>query len=160
MKIQTAKSNGEQGNFLLVSLMISAILGITLASYMIMTSNQNLSVMRSQNWNSSMAVTEAGVEDGLEELNRYNGTFNAIGTWTNTATSDGWEVVAANVYHVRRYLGTSYFDAYITNLTESVTNGNTAAIVSAVGCAPWNYSVASAPQTMFAAAGVTVSNAP
>jgi hypothetical protein len=158
MKIQSAKSSLEQGNFLIVSLIVSAILGITLASYMIMTQNQNLSVMRSQNWNSSMVVSEAGVEDGLQLINNYAGTFDALTNWCLNASSNGYSIIASDVYYVRRYMGSNYYDVFITN--NPVTLAGVAATVTAIGHAAWSYSVASAPQTMFAAGGVNVSNGP
>ena len=48
----------QAGPHRLVSLMTAAIIGATLATYLVMSQNQHVSIFRSQVWNSSMAVTE------------------------------------------------------------------------------------------------------
>ena len=65
MKFLQPKPQTEAGSVLLVSLIITAVLGLTLASYLIMSQQQNQSVMRSQTWNSAIVMSEAGVEDAL-----------------------------------------------------------------------------------------------
>src|SRR6188768_2061408 len=72
MKYLPPKSKTEAGSVLLVSLIITAVLGLTLASYLIMSQQQNVSVMRSQTWNSAIVMSEAGVEDALSLLNKFN----------------------------------------------------------------------------------------
>jgi hypothetical protein len=115
MKFTYPNRNHQGGSVLLVCLLVTLILGITLASYLIMANNQNTSVMRSQVWNSAIPVSEAGVEDALQVLNKYAGDFEKLTNWPSTASSDNWEVVSANVYHVRRYFSDCYYDVYITN---------------------------------------------
>src|SRR2546423_1308391 len=67
MKTTQLQPRREQGSVLLVSLVVAAIMAITLASYLAMTQAQNVSVIRSQTWNTALVLTEAGVEDGLAE---------------------------------------------------------------------------------------------
>lgn len=105
----------KQGSVLLVTLLVTAIMGITLASYLIMIQTQNTSVVRSQTWNSSIAVTEAGVEDALQLINKYSGNFETLTNWPSTALADNWTLIAPKVYYVRRYLGEDYYDVYVTN---------------------------------------------
>ena len=77
MKIRIQNPNNEQGSALLTTLIISAIIGVTLASCLIMMQAQNASVARSQTWNSSIVTSEAGVEDALALMNKYNSSFDS-----------------------------------------------------------------------------------
>jgi hypothetical protein len=153
MRTQLLSKPRQRGNVLLASLVISAILGVTLASYLIMTQAQFRSVVRSQVWNASMALTEAGVEDGLAMINKFNGNFGSLHLWTNAVSGDNWSSLGNNTYYARRYVstdnwGTNYYDVYITN-------HNNRPIVTAVGVATWKNSYSSAsPQAYFATAGV------
>src|SRR5207249_1195526 len=97
MKIRIQKQSAQQGKVMLVTLMVAAVIGATLASYLVMTQNQNVSIYRSQTWNTSMAVTEAGIEDGLQLINRFAGSFDSLEKWTNYTTSDSWDA-NGNVY--------------------------------------------------------------
>jgi len=115
MKFTYPNRNNQGGSVLLVCLLVTLILGITLAGYLIMANNQNTSVMRSQVWNSGIPVAEAGVEDGMQVINKNAGDFEKLTNWAASASSDNWEVVEPSVYHVRRYFSDSYYDVYITN---------------------------------------------
>ncbi len=121
MKNIIVPKSGQRGSVLLVSLVITFIIGLTLASYLIMTQSQNVSVARSQTWNASIALSEAGVEDALAMLNKNGGNFDTIYYWTNSSSlnADGWQTLAGNVYHTRRYLGSNYYDSYITSAPQS-----------------------------------------
>src|SRR2546427_5736616 len=152
MKILIQRQSTQQGTVMLVTLMVAGIIGATLASYLLMTQNQNVSIYRSQTWNSSMAITEAGIEDGLQLINRFAGSFDSIEKWTNYTTSDNWDA-SANVYHMQRTniqgaLAGSYYDIYVTNQTGGPT-------LTAVATVPWNfhYTAAAPPAMMFAAVG-------
>lgn len=155
MKTRFLTQSREQGNMLLISLITSAIMGVTLASYLILTQAQYRSVVRSQVWNASMALTEAGVEDGLAMINKYNGNFDSLPTWTNSVSvsADNWTVIANNTYFTRRFVqkdnwGTNYYDVYITNLNNSPT-------ITSVGVASWKKTyAASSLQSYFASVGV------
>jgi hypothetical protein len=154
MKIQNKRS--EQGSVLLIALILSAIMGITLASYLIMTQAQNVSVARSQTWNAAMAVTEAGVEDGLALINKYNSDFYLLTNWMNTASYDNYEVLPNGQYYAKRYVdsnnwGTNYYEVFIT------PNGGTNPTVTAVGYMAWKYLASTFSPSYFAAAGVASS---
>src|SRR6266853_4782287 len=148
MKLSSSKISSKSGSVLLVTLMLSAIIGMTLGGYLIMALSQNRSVVRSQTWNSSIAMTEAGVEDALQLLNKYSGNFDQVTNWPSSAWYDNWSLIASNVYYVRRYIGENYYDVYITNaITPTISSSGTVA---------WHYNYASvAPQAMFAAVGVS-----
>ena len=70
MKIRLNPQSHRQGSALLVILLTCVIIGFTLASYLVLVSSQNRSVMRSMAWNSAIPVLEAGVEEALTQL-RY-----------------------------------------------------------------------------------------
>jgi hypothetical protein len=147
MKINLRTSIDEQAAVLLTCLVIGGILGVTLASFMILGQSEYASVCRSQTWNRTLPVTEAGVEEAMALLNKYSGTTNPITSWTNAAAADGW-TVSGNVYQITRNLGP---DSY----TVSITNNASPSILS-VATLGWNglYASAAAPQPMFAAIGV------
>ena len=115
MKFTYPNRNNQDGSVLLVCLMVTLILGITLASYLIMANNQNTSVMRSQVWNAALPVAESGIEDALQVLNKNAGNFEKLTNWFSTAGADNWSVVAPGTYYVRRYFSDCYYDVYITN---------------------------------------------
>jgi hypothetical protein len=148
MKIHSFKTNREQGSLILTSMFIAGIIGVALASYLMLVGNQNLSVYRSQTWNSSIPLAEAGTEEALALINKYSGTSTTPENWTNSASADGWSSPAPGVYYVQRFLGNDYYQVYITNLNDKPT-------IKATGTMQWNYQLASAaPETMFAAIGV------
>src|SRR5215470_6698921 len=98
MKIRIQNRYAEQGTVMMVCLMVAGVIGATLASYLVMTQNQNVSIFRSQTWNGSMAVTEAGIEDGLQLINRFAGSMDDVTKWTNY--TGNWDnTYGGNVYH-------------------------------------------------------------
>lgn len=157
MKHSSVSKSRETGSVLLAALLTAAILGVTLASYLVMTRAQHVSVQRSQIWNSALAVSEAGVEDALQMINRYSGDFSQLPYWTNSwiVAGDNWTALGNDVYTVRRILevngwGTNYYDAYITNKNNRPT-------IHSEGFVAWRPSYAAAAQPSFATIGV---NAP
>ncbi len=141
----------QAGSVLLVCLLTAAIMGVTLTSYLALTHAQNTSVMRSQVWNSAMAMSEAGVEDAMAMINKHSGNWDLLPTWTNNShiVADNWTDLGDNVYYVRRFMdrnswGTNYYDVYITNRNDSPT-------ITSVGTVQWNYG--SAPPSYFATIG-------
>ncbi len=128
----------QQASVLVIGLIIAAILGVTLTSYLALTLNQHRSVVRSQTWSTSLALSEAGVEEALAFVNKYAGSSTELTDWVNDAVLDGW-TQAGNVYHRKRIVDAAVgsYDVYVTN--------------NASG-APTFYSVGSAIQK-FASAG-------
>ena len=150
MKPQIHTLKREQGSVLLVTLLVTAIMGITLASYLIMIQTQNTSVVRSQTWNSSIAITEAGVEDALQLINKNSGNFQNLTNWPATAGNDNWALISPKVYYVRRYLGDDYYDVYVTNA--NTLNPS----VCSQGHAKWYNTFALAGTPTIGALGVTL----
>jgi hypothetical protein len=102
---------------LLVSLCITFVIGLTLASYLVLVQNLNKSVNRSQVWNGAMVVAEAGVEDAFGLLNRYV-DVQTVGNWVTTYSSDGW-TVSGNVYSLTRYMDAAHTMYYTVNITNT-----------------------------------------
>ena len=98
MKTLTCSSSRQQGGILVAGLVVAFIIGATLAGYMVMTQSQNTSVVRSQVWNSAIALSEAGVEDALAMINKYNANFDQLQAWTNSASlsADNWTAIAGD----------------------------------------------------------------
>ncbi len=57
------------GSILIITLLLASILGLTLGSYLYWVRTQNLLVAESQQWNSALALAEAGIEEGLAQIN-------------------------------------------------------------------------------------------
>lgn len=154
MKHLSPKTSRQSGSVLLAALLTAAIMGITLASYLVMTRAQHVSVHRSQVWNSTLAVSEAGIEDAMQMINKYSGDFNQLPYWTNNwvIAADNWTALGNDVYTVRRIVevtpwGTNYYDAFITNKNNRPT-------IYSEGSVAWGYSYSSAAQPQFATIGL------
>ena len=106
MKIRTTK---EAGGILLAALVVSAIMGAALASYMGLVRGQHRSVARSLVWNSAIPIAEAGVEEAMAHLN-YNTNRN----------SRGWTLVGTNYMKSRVMAGARYEVAISTNFLRPV----------------------------------------
>jgi hypothetical protein len=116
VKVSIIKSARTAGNVLAITLVMAGIIALTLTSYLFLVSTQSKIVARSQEWNQAMAVTEAGIEDGMQFVNRFSGTPNVTG-WTAGLPADGW-TVSGNVYHATRYMDAAHtisYQLYVTN---------------------------------------------
>src|ERR1051326_663526 len=86
MKFAVQKQNNQRGSALVVTLFITASLLIGIASYLLLVRAQYVSVVRSQAWNASMTMAEAGVEEALAQLNP-----GALATTIQVdRTANGW----------------------------------------------------------------------
>ena len=71
MKLKFKHPKSESGSVLVTTLIVTFVLGLTLASFLTLTKHQNLRNARSQHWNSTLAVSEAGIDDALQMINKY-----------------------------------------------------------------------------------------
>lgn len=85
------RASKTQGSVLLVVLVGMTLMGITLASFLHLVSNQNASIQRSQQWNQALAVAEAGIEEAMAHLNQN----------TTNRHLDGWKIEGTNVVKER-----------------------------------------------------------
>jgi len=104
---------GESGNILLVSLVATAIVGLTLVAYLRLVGGQNQTVTRSQAWNASIPVIEAGMEEALTHLNKH-GTTNIL--------CDNWQRSGSGYLMQRAISEEAYYNVYIYNWTAGATN--------------------------------------
>ncbi len=70
MILHPAHNSRPQGSVLIVTICITAIIGLALTSYLLLATNQNQLTTHSQVWNSAMPVAEAGIEEALTHLSR------------------------------------------------------------------------------------------
>ena len=129
IQLQTEKNQGV-GLLIFICLGAAFVIGIALASYLMLVQGENATVFRSQDWNSSMAMTEAGIEEGMALVNKYASTGTTLTSWPGTATADGW-TQSGNVYHLTRHLGEGYYSVYVTNVS------STAASIKSTGTVLW-----------------------
>jgi len=102
----------QRGNALLAGLIIASILGATLASYLVLVSNQNASITRAQSWNLAIPVAEAGIDEALAHLN-YNTNRNSSG-W---APSSPFDYLKTNAFSDG---SSNYYVVGISNLAAPV----------------------------------------
>jgi hypothetical protein len=95
MQAGITKRLNQGGSVLIITLVLAIILGTTLASYLFWVRTQNLLVEESQAWNSALAIAEAGIEEGMAQINVNVGTVNSTSFGTSiavnwTPVSEGW----------------------------------------------------------------------
>jgi hypothetical protein len=107
MKIRVSSwLRDARGSTYITVLWLAILAGTVLAAYLTMVSSQNSYSMRSQSWNRSIAVAEAGVEEALSYINKYGMTnYNYY--------LDGWWFMDGQ-YHKRRSLDDSMYEVMIS----------------------------------------------
>ncbi len=141
MKTRFLKNRGVAGNTLLLTLMITGLIGFLLATYLSLVRTQNMATIRSQAWNATIPVVEAGIEDALMHLNTHGETNLAC---------DGWQYLDGK-YIMQRHLGDHF---YIVSIFNSTTNGQTVPVITSQGYVSLPVLVASARTAMFATVGI------
>jgi len=68
MLLSTNQSR-HNGSALIIGLIICAIMGLTLSSYLLLVRFQRTNSTRSQAWNHALDIAEAGVEEALSQIN-------------------------------------------------------------------------------------------
>src|SRR6266545_3176776 len=99
----------SDGSVLVATLLISMIVGIGVASFLMLVSNQNYSTMRSLAWNTATPLAEAGIEEALTHLN--DDSSLTANNWTSQ------QINGQTVYQKRRdFVGDgSYYRVTISN---------------------------------------------
>ena len=69
MILRVKARTGEFASVLFITLILAGLLGLTLGSYLYWVRTQNLLVSESQAWNTALTIAEAGVEEGMAQLN-------------------------------------------------------------------------------------------
>jgi len=86
------KRGKNEGSALLVALAVVTIIGIGLASYLMLARSQHTLVAESQAWNTALTLAEAGIEEGLAQVNVVFGT-NYLPSATTNWGGGGWSTV-------------------------------------------------------------------
>lgn len=147
MKTCTHNSANQQGNTLLLTLIITGLIGFMLASYLTLVRSQNASTARSQSWNATIPVIEAGIEEALTHLYKHGDD--------STLHSQGWEKLpGVNVYALRRPLGPHQYEVTISNWVSGAPIQGPIIESRGYVVAPMLLTKAGGP--MFAAAGTPV----
>jgi Tfp pilus assembly protein PilX len=92
MNIQLRRGKSQQGSVLLIVVAICVILGLSVASYLTLINFQYRLAVASRAWNTALTISEAGIEDGLAQLNVNFGTnysSSAQTNWSLTGTVYG-----------------------------------------------------------------------
>jgi hypothetical protein len=105
MKIRQLHLNSIRGNSLVLTIVVCGLIGFLLAAYMGLVKSQNIATMRSQSWNATIPVIEAGIEDGLQHVNTR---------LTNDLTGEGWQR-QGNIYVTKRWIASNYYTVTISN---------------------------------------------
>src|SRR5262245_34489229 len=145
MKIRLTRKTNQLASTLLTALVICSILSLFVMYYLSLIEQQSLLSARSQVWNMAIPVSEAGIEEGLQQVNNAYPDMN----------TDGWTYDGSTCFYKSNYLadGNGYM-AYIY-----VTNGINPTVVSVAYVNPPSFF----PLTgtlLFAAGGVNVSTTP
>ena len=117
MKTKSTLTGNEQGNTLLVTIVVTGIIGFVLIAYMSLVNYQNSANMRSQGWNAAMPIVEAGVEEALAHL-------NSRGLTNGNLACDGW-TLSGSTYSMTRTIGEGFYTVSINNYVSGSTNSPT-----------------------------------
>ncbi len=93
MKRQIPGGAGIDGSILLMTLIIMGILCLAIGSYLYLLRTTNNWVERSQAWNTALALAEAGIEEGMAQINSGFGTNNM-----GSANGNNWTGPAGGIY--------------------------------------------------------------
>ena len=69
MNIRFKKCNQQAGSVLAISLIMAVLLGLVMGSYLYWVRSQHVLVTESQSWNAALAAAEAGIEEGMAQIN-------------------------------------------------------------------------------------------
>ena len=157
MKITThSASRRRDGGVLVFTAILLVLVGSLLATYLILTQGEYTSVARSQTWNTTIVLTEAGVEDALAFMNKYAGNVTMVPQWSTAASAqqDGWSV-SGNIYTMHRVVDPTvgYYDVAIDN---TISNSP---LITCSGTATYNLSASASSPVMFAAIGMPSASA-
>ena len=122
MKTLITTKKNRAGGALVLTAIIMGFVGAVLATYLLVSQNEYSLVARSQTWNSSMALTESGVEDALSFINKYEGNFTMVTNWSTAASAaeDNW-TMNGTTYSMHRVINAKgdYYDVTIDNSNPS-----------------------------------------
>src|SRR5690349_9442968 len=111
MKTKIFKRMKQAASALLTALIICSVFSLFVVYYLSLIEQQNMLNARSQTWNMAIAITEAGVEEGLEHLN--DNTVNlGLAPWSYLGSS--------TYYRSNTLSDGSAYTVFITNTASPV----------------------------------------
>src|ERR1041385_7871259 len=113
MRMRFKADRRKYGSVLIVTLLLAIILGTTLASYLYWVRTQNVLITQSQSWNSALALAEAGIEEGMAQINVN------VGAGDPTVVANYGPSTAANFGS----LGSTIAGAYGPKPNNTLSNG-------------------------------------
>jgi len=121
--MKTRFSSGRPGGFTYMTVIVTMIVvGLMLAAYLKMVDVQNQLTMRSQTWNRTVPVIEAGIEEAMAHLNK-NGSPDAGGNFDlSKLSTDGWEQKSDGGWFKWRIIDSDLYMVKIDPWTGGTTN--------------------------------------
>ena len=95
----------SRAHVLIVTVCVVAIVGTVLIGYVRLAMNQKHLVVRSQVWNLSMPMAEAGVDEAMAHCNENN---------AGAMASNGWEKIGSD-YFKTNWIGSGYYVVRISD---------------------------------------------
>ena len=83
------KKSCQEASVLLITLAVLVIIGLGFASYLTLVQSQHRLVAESQAWNTALTLAEAGIEEGMGQINASFGTNYTGSTATNWGAPSG-----------------------------------------------------------------------
>lgn len=148
MKILSSHSKLLRGNTLMLTIVVTGLVGFLLAAYMGLVKSQNVATMRSQSWNATIPVIEAGIEDALTHINIR---------LTNDLEGDGWQK-QGSLYQTRRWIASNYYTVTISNWVVGSPTNNP--VIESRGYVSAPVAIASAGGPVFATVSASPSTLP
>lgn len=90
MKTGLHKTVTTSGSVLFLCLLVGTLLGATLGTYLLWVRSQNVLVAESQAWNAALANAEAGIEEGMAQVNVDAGRLTQSTNYLNSVLTNGW----------------------------------------------------------------------
>jgi hypothetical protein len=148
MKTSThsSRATAQAGSTLMLTVFVTGIIAFLLVAYLSFVQNQHTATARSQSWNATVPIIEAGIEEALAHL-------SANGLTGGNLAADGW-TYSSGIYSVTRAIGDGTYTVRISNWASG--GSNNAPVIESYGYVALPVSVASVGGPLFfAAAGTT-----
>jgi len=140
MKTKLTRKTKQMASALLTTLVICTILSMFVMYYLSLIDQQSYLSGRSQVWNMAIGVSEAGIEDGLAEINASltypnitgDGWYGSNNVFTRTNTLPEGSTYVATIITTNIYLPAVVCRGYVYSIPKYVRSGSSA-FFAAVG---------------------------
>lgn len=116
MKTRITSLARQQGSAYMTVVITAIVVGAMLVAYLKMITVQNQFTMRSQAWNRTVPVLEAGVEEALAHLNQ-NAAPDSGGSFNLNLASDGWQAAPGGGWYKIGQIGDDYYYTKISSFS-------------------------------------------